>query len=219
MAEEVVIHLVRHGEVNNPEGVLYGRLPGYHLSNRGLEMADVVADHLAELPITQLRTSPLERARETLEPIAAKFPHLTPELDARLIEADNLLQGQVFGPSHKAVKNPTNWWLFRNPLRPSWGEPYEQIAHRMHNAILDAVHATDPGSAAVLVSHQNPIWTVRRFLEGKRLATMPGKRLCTLASVTSLSFQGNDLVGIDYAEPAKALLGPDANAAFSSGSN
>ena len=111
MAKEVVIHLVRHGEVHNPEGVLYGRLPGYHLSNRGREMADVVAEHLAELPITHLRTSPLERAQETLAPIAARFSELTPELDSRLIESDNLLQGQVFGPRNKAVKNPANWWL------------------------------------------------------------------------------------------------------------
>lgn len=219
MAKEVVIHLVRHGEVHNPEGVLYGRLPGYHLSNRGREMADVVAEHLAELPITHLRTSPLERAQETLAPIAARFSELTPELDSRLIESDNLLQGQVFGPRNKAVKNPANWWLFRNPMRPSWGEPYERIAHRMHGVILDAVHVTDPESAAVLVSHQNPIWTVRRFLEGKPLATMPGKRQCTLASVTSFTFQGDKVVAIDYAEPAKALLGADANAAFSSGSN
>lgn len=219
MAKEVVIHLVRHGEVHNPEGVLYGRLPGYHLSNRGREMADVVADYLADSVVTHLRSSPLERAQETLAPIAESFPELTSELDARLIESDNLLQGQVFGSTNKAVKNPANWWLFRNPLRPSWGEPYEQIAHRMHGAILDAVHATEPDTAAVLVSHQNPIWTVRRFLEGKPLPTLPGKRECTLGSLTSLTFSGDHLVAIDYAEPAKALLGPDANAAFSSGSN
>ena len=219
MPKDVVVHLVRHGEVHNPTGVLYGRLPGYHLSNRGREMADVVAQYLSSAPITQLRTSPLERAQETLAPIAATFPELVGVVDTRLIEADSLLQGQVFGPTNKAIKNPKNWWLFRNPLRPTWGESYEEIAHRMHRAILDAVEATEPGTAAVLVSHQNPIWTVRRFFEGKSLATMPGKRRCTLGSVTSLTFRDGSIIGIDYAEPARALLGPDANAAFSSGSN
>ena len=70
-ADTTVVHLLRHGEVHNPEGVLYGRLPGYHLSELGRQMARLVADHLADRDITYVVASPLERAQETAAPIAA----------------------------------------------------------------------------------------------------------------------------------------------------
>ena len=67
------IHLMRHGEVHNPGGILYGRLPGYHLSTLGHQMAQQVADVLSASghDITRVITSPLERARETGAPTAA----------------------------------------------------------------------------------------------------------------------------------------------------
>ncbi|MDT7631452.1 MAG: hypothetical protein QOI50_3382, partial [Pseudonocardiales bacterium] len=64
------VHLLRHGEVHNPEGVLYGRLPGYRLSVRGEQQAQLVADALAEEDITVLLASPMERAQQTAAPIA-----------------------------------------------------------------------------------------------------------------------------------------------------
>jgi broad specificity phosphatase PhoE len=66
-----VVHLVRHGEVDNPEGLLYGRLPGYRLSELGREMAELVATHLESNDITHIVSSPLERAQETAAPNAA----------------------------------------------------------------------------------------------------------------------------------------------------
>ncbi len=214
-----VVHVVRHGEVDNPEGVLYGRLANFHLTGRGRQMADLVAEHLAGEPVTTLRTSPLERARETMAPIAAKFPEVELVIDDRLIEADSLFQGKVFGHNNKALLDPRNWWLLRNPLRPSWGEPYRDIAHRMHAALNDAAFAAGEGGAAVLVSHQSPIWTLRCFVEGRSLVQLPTKRQCTLGSVTSFHFTDGRISDVTYAEPARSLLGADANRAFSSGSN
>ena len=130
-----LVHLVRHGEVHNPEGVLYARLPGFHLNARGRLIAQRVAEHLAGAPVADLRSSPLERATDTMEPIAAVFPEVTVRIDDRLIEADSLLQGQVFGKHNRAVFDPRNWPLFRNPARPSWGEPYQRIAERMLEAL------------------------------------------------------------------------------------
>lgn len=214
-----VVHVVRHGEVDNPEGVLYGRLSGFHLTARGAQMAELVAEHLQNQPVTTLRTSPLERARATMAPIAAAFPEVPVVIDDRLIEADSLFQGKVFGKNNKALLDPRNWWLLRNPLRPSWGEPYRDIAARMHAALNDAAYAAGDGGAAVLVSHQSPIWTLRCFVEGRSLVQLPTRRQCTLGSVTSFHFKDGRIVDVTYAEPARELLGADANRAFSSGSN
>lgn len=217
-SEETQVHVVRHGEVRNPDGVLYGRLPDFHLTERGQAMARRVAAHLAGEPVTHLRTSPLERARETMAPIAAEFAEVPVVADDRLIEADSLLEGQVFGRTNKALLDPRNWWLFRNPLRPSWGEPYLDIATRMHAAICDAARAAGAGKAAVVVSHQSPIWNLRCCVEGRRLAQLPTARRCSLASVTTFTFLAGRIIDVSYAEPAKDLLGADGNRAFSSGS-
>ena len=63
MTERTVVHLLRHGEVHNPEGVLYGRIPDYHLSNLGQEMAQRIAEVTADRDITYVVSSPLERAQ------------------------------------------------------------------------------------------------------------------------------------------------------------
>ena len=70
MAEKTVVHLLRHGEVNNPTGVVYGRLPGYHLSDRGRLMAVAAARFFAERPVVSVFSSPLQRAQETAAPVA-----------------------------------------------------------------------------------------------------------------------------------------------------
>jgi broad specificity phosphatase PhoE len=203
-----VVHLMRHGEVHNPEGILYGRLPGYYLSELGREMAEMVARFLAPKDVVRVVASPLERAQETAGPIAAAFD-LPIETDDRLIEAGNYFEGKTFGVGDGALSKPSTWPRLVNPFTPSWGEPYEAIAARMLGAIADA-RAAAHGHEAVLVSHQLPVWTVRNKLEGKRLWHDPRKRECTLASLTSLTFDDDRLVSLDYSEPAASLL-PGAN--------
>ncbi|MFB0944461.1 MAG: histidine phosphatase family protein, partial [Candidatus Nanopelagicales bacterium] len=61
------VHLLRHGEVYNPQGVLYGRLPGYFLSDLGRKMADRAASALANRDIATVISSPMERAQQTAE--------------------------------------------------------------------------------------------------------------------------------------------------------
>jgi broad specificity phosphatase PhoE len=206
------VHLVRHGEVENPEGVLYGRLPEYHLSGRGRAMADLVADHLAGREIAAVISSPLERAQETAAPIAA--PHnLEVRSDEDLVEAENYFQGLTFGVGDGSLRHVRHWPRLVNPFRPSWGEPYAQVVGRMLRAVtgaLAAARAAGPGQEAVLVSHQLPIWVTRRHLEHRRLWHDPRKRQCSLCSVTSLTYDGDRFVSLSYAEPAAALL-PGAN--------
>jgi broad specificity phosphatase PhoE len=206
-----VVHLMRHGEVDNPQGVLYGRLPGYRLSELGREMADLVARFLADHDVVRVVASPLERAQETAVPIAEA--HALPvETDDRLIEADNYFEGKTFGVGDGALSKPSVWPRLLNPLKPSWGEPYVEIATRMLGAIADARTAAY-GHEAVLVSHQLPVWTVRNKLEGKRLWHDPRKRECALASLTSLTYTGGELTSITYTEPAAELVGRAAKKA------
>jgi broad specificity phosphatase PhoE len=204
MSEITVVHLMRHGEVDNPSGVLYGRLPGYHLSDLGRKMADRVAEYLAGRDITHVVASPLERAQETAAPVAA-VRSLETATDDRLIEAENIFQGKTFGVGDGALKNPRNWKHLVNPFKPSWGEPYVDQVVRM-KAALDAARDAARGHEAVCVSHQLPIWIVRSFVERRRLWHDPRKRQCTLASLTSFTYDGDRIVAVGYTEPARDLV-------------
>lgn len=203
-ADRTVVHLVRHGEVHNPDRILYGRLPEFHLSELGREMADIVATHLAENDITHVISSPLERARETAAPIAAAHD-LEIELDERALEAENAFEGRAVAGGKGIFRDPTMWKLMVNPMRPSWGEPYVDLAARMQAAV-DTARDRARGHEAVIVSHQAPIWMLRLAIEGRRFVHDPRKRQCTLASLTSLTYRGDELESLAYSEPAAALL-------------
>lgn len=198
------VHLLRHGEVFNPEKVLYGRLPGYVLSELGHEMAQRAADVLASNDITAVIASPLERAQQTAKPIADKFS-LSIGVDADLIEADNVFQGQRVAVGDGVLKHPASWRHLYNPIRPSWGEPYVDLAARMRVAVARARDEAF-GHEAVLVSHQLPIWISRLDFQGRRFVHDPRKRQCSLASLTSLVFDDEKLSAIVYTEPCADLL-------------
>jgi broad specificity phosphatase PhoE len=203
------VHLVRHGEVFNPDGILYGRLQGFGLSKLGIRMAQSAADDLAgrNRPIARLVASPLQRTRESAQPIAKHFG-LTVEIDDRIIEPTNHFEGKVM---RRALKNPVNWpWLI-NPWRPSWGEAYVSIATRMRSAVEAAFDSVDDGDV-VLVSHQLPIWITHLALTGERLPHNPSKRRCNLSSITSFAIhepaatgESRLIVEVGYVDPARDL--------------
>ncbi|MGH8867174.1 MAG: histidine phosphatase family protein [Actinomycetes bacterium] len=199
-----MVHLLRHGEVHNPDGILYGRLPGFLLSALGHQMARAAAKALGEHDVAAVVSSPLERARETAGPIAEAFG-LEPTADDRLVEADNVFEGWTFGVGDGSLRRVTHWRHLYNPFRPSWGEPYEMIAARML-AAMATVRDAVPGREAVCVSHQLPIWTVRSAVEGRRLWHDPRRRECALASLTSFTYEGEEIVGVTYTEPAAHLV-------------
>lgn len=198
--DRTVVHVMRHGEVHNPEGVLYGRLPDYHLSERGRAQAEAVAAWLAKRDIVYVVASPLERAQETAAPIAAEHG-LSIDVDNSLIESHNVFQGQRVSPGDGALRDPRNWWHLRNPRSPSWGEPYHEIAERMQAAVRRARRRGN-GHEAVCVSHQLPVETLRRSMNSETLHHFPTRRMCNLASVTSFYFDGDDYVGWGYSELA-----------------
>lgn len=195
-----IVHMMRHGEVDNPDGILYGRLPGFRLSGDGQAQARKVADTLADHDVKAVFASPLQRAQETATPIAAAhgIPILTND---DLIEADNVFEGLKVSVGDGALSKPRHWPKLRDPFTPSWGEPYIQLAHRMLAAANKARDAAR-GHEAVCVSHQLPVYTLRRFLEGQRLWHYPRRRQCSLASLTSLIYDDDALVDIIYSEPA-----------------
>jgi broad specificity phosphatase PhoE len=199
-----LIHLVRHGEVHNPTGVLYGRLPGYHLSELGHAMAAAAAGELAGHPITGLYASPLQRAQESAQPWAEAFG-LPIQTDERLIEPTNKFEGKKFEFGPAVLLHPQAWPWVVNPLRPSWGEPYLSVIQRMLAAIGDAHAAADSGEV-VMVSHQMPIVMVQRALAGQRPFHDPRKRRCSLSSITTLEKRGDRFVEVGYQEPAAELL-------------
>jgi broad specificity phosphatase PhoE len=199
-----VVHLLRHGEVFNPEKVLYGRLPGYRLSELGEQMADRAAQFLRNNDITVVTASPLERAQQTAIPVAAVH-NLMIGSDVDLIEADNVFEGQRVSVGDGVLRQPQAWKYLYNPFKPSWGEPYKVLAERMQRAVYRAREQAH-GHEAVLVSHQLPIWIARLAFENARFAHDPRKRQCSLASLTSFTFDDDVLTAIVYTEPSADLL-------------
>lgn len=197
---------MRHGQVHNPDGLLYGRLEGFGLSELGHQMAARMGEHWRDVPLTHLRCSPLQRAQETLAPTAELHPDLPVTTDERLIEAANKFEGMVFGGDNSALRDPKMFWHMRNPIRPSWGEPYQEIGARMHAAIKDAAADAGDGGQALVVSHQLPIWIARRYAEGRTGVHDPRRRQCTLCSVTTFTVRDGQITGVDYAEPVADLL-------------
>lgn len=199
----------------NPDGILYGRLPGFGLSKLGHRMAQAAADELQQRsrPVSALRVSPLQRTRESAAPIAAAFA-VEPEIDESIIEPTNRFEGTRM---KLAVRKPAYWPYLVNPLRPSWGEPYKSIERRMLAAVEQAFDSVDSGDV-VLVSHQLPIWVTHLSVSGERFPHDPRKRRCALSSITSfervmVEAEGADpsaekvrrLVEVGYVEPAASL--------------
>ncbi len=211
-----IVHLLRHGEVHNPQGILYGRSTGFHLSERGHAMADRIADRIGNRDITHVIASPLERAQETAAPLAAALG-LSVDIDERVVESSNVFEGKRFDIRDSILRQPQIWKKLWNPFRPSWGEPYKDIVARMWPAVMDARQAAE-GHEAVLVSHQLPIWITRLKAEGRSFLHDPRRRQCTLCSLTSFTFDGERLVSVGYSEPAGDLIPlADRSAPFSAG--
>ncbi|MBV9380015.1 MAG: histidine phosphatase family protein [Streptosporangiaceae bacterium] len=201
MSDTTIIHLLRHGEVENPSGIIYGRLPGYHLSANGRMMAAAAADFFAERPVVALFSSPLDRTVETAGPVAERLG-LEIVTDERLVEPWNHFEGMIFGVGDGSLRHPRHWRRLVNPFLPSWGEPYSHVVARVA-AVMERARLAAEGREAVCVSHQLPIWVTRRGAEGRHLWHNPRRRECALGSVTSFTYSGDRITGISYVVPAR----------------
>lgn len=201
------LHLVRHGEVHNPDGVLYGRLPEFRLSELGHGMAEAAALELAgsDRRVGRLIASPLERTLQSAQPIGSAFA-LETQIDPRIIEPTNKFEGLPRSGPDSAFKKPRYWHRYANPLRPSWGEPYRHIAARMRAAMDEAWEAPVEGDV-VMVSHQAPIWIAHLDIAGKPLFHNPAARRCELSSITTFEKRGGRWYETGYRTPAEGLMG------------
>ncbi|MDO5533035.1 MAG: histidine phosphatase family protein [Propionibacteriaceae bacterium] len=206
--QPTIVHVCRHGQVENPDHVLYGRLDGFGLSELGRRMAERLADHFADTPLARLATSPLQRARETLAPIAARHPDLEVTVEERLLEAENVFEGRSFGRYSQKLLNPAHWWHLRNPFKPSWGEPYPALAARVRAALDELAASVPAGGQALAVSHQLPIYVARLVAEGRGFVHNPAGRECRQASVTSFHYVEGRVVQVAYSEPCADLYPP-----------
>jgi broad specificity phosphatase PhoE len=193
------VHLVRHGEVENPKGVIYGRLPGYNLSKRGEEQVAEASRHLAAANVGAIWSSPLERAQETARMIAE--PHkLGVVTDDRLLESDTTFQGA--GRSLRAfLISPQLWWKLRNPWGPSWGESFSEIRQRMLSAVTEAL-ASAAGREIVIVSHQTPVLVARLALARRRVPPWLAGIPCATASVTTVVVEDGRVIEDSYFVPS-----------------
>ncbi|RFT26000.1 histidine phosphatase family protein [Gardnerella vaginalis] len=201
------IHFVRHGEVENPNHVLYERLPGFHLSNRGLKMAQATAKYIATVPqmrgISAIYSSPLERTQETAQQIANALQIGPIILDNRLIEAENNFRGKRIGYGEGALWKNNNWKLVSNLWKPSWGESYKSIAARVGDFAREQVK-NHPGEQIVAVTHESPIWSYRHLLETGHAEHNMLLRKTALASITSITYDCTNMnvLSITYVDPA-----------------
>ncbi|MFD0704726.1 histidine phosphatase family protein [Alloscardovia venturai] len=215
--QQTTVHLIRHGEVYNPDRVLYERLPGFHLSERGFRMAHATGRFIANNPHmnspTAIFSSPLDRTIDTVTAIAeemGKVPDNHPEriydviaTDERIIEARNEFRGKRIGYGDGALWRNNNWKLVSNLWKPSWGESYKEIAARVQDFVFEKVDAY-PGQYIFAVMHESPIWSFRHMLETGHPEHNMLLRKTALASITSLTFEvgSHELISIGYADPA-----------------
>jgi broad specificity phosphatase PhoE len=195
----VTIHLVRHGQVENPKGVIYGRLPGFHLSEIGRRQAEAAAERLADADVGALWSSPLERAQETAQAIGAHH-EISIVTDERITESRTTLEGAAHNLG-TFLRSPKSWFSFRNPWTPSWGESFTDIKERMLQAVEGAVAAAD-GHEVVLVSHQTPVLVTRLALAQRHVPPWLAFTPCETGSVTSLELQGSRVLSASYFAPS-----------------
>ena len=152
-----LLHLVRHGQVENPEKIVYGRQRGWRLSERGRKEAEEVARHLGGRPVARVYTSPLERAVQTATVVAGACGcEVEPRED--LVEA--LLCQPWEGMRWRDVRlgRAREWarYLFRPHELTDVEEDLCALAERMARA-LRALAAEHPGAQVVVVSHGDPL--------------------------------------------------------------
>ena len=163
---EATLYLVRHGEVHNPDHVVYSDLPGFGLSERGRAQAEAAAERLAGASVARVLSSPLERALETARLIAR--PHgLTPEVDPQLTEWRMLhrWRGQTWESVEADRPHEFRGYLDA-PLELAWAdESLEALTSRVVAAIERAADA----GPVVVVAHQDPIQAARLALTHRSL--------------------------------------------------
>ncbi len=121
MTQSTTIHFIRHGEVHNPQQILYGRLPEYRLSENGQQQARAAGAFMGTRPLAAIFSSPQPRTQETAGYIAQHHPELIVTVDQRLDEIHSPYQGRPL--SELAAMG---WDLYSN-IDPEFEQPGDVV--------------------------------------------------------------------------------------------
>jgi broad specificity phosphatase PhoE len=182
-----IIHLVRHGEVLNPDNIRYGRLPGWHLSDEGRKQVEQTSLFFVKRPIVHIYSSPLERTQQTATILALAFPHVPITLDDRISEVKT-------GAEYEG-KPRTDAFIYPKESQPDF-ESEPDIAHRLQGFIEEKI-AQHSGQEIIAVTHGDPIALMTHFYLYNKLS-VTGGMYPYFASVFSLCFEGHDMKTIWY---------------------
>lgn len=216
------LYLVRHCDVANPKGVLYGHLPGFGLSEKGRRQAHALGRFFARTPVRQIYTSPLERARETARIIASYLPDVTVTVTPELTEArfGRYLQG--VRPRDVLWRRPL--WLV-HMIRPGAlpnDETVAEMAARVRAPLLRLLR-DHPGRGGLCISHGDPIQAF--WVEADGRSPFALHRLqCAKGGVLELDYDASgqlvakryrspeDVAALAAASPDSSLLEPSSHA-------
>jgi broad specificity phosphatase PhoE len=173
---------VRHAQVWNPEGVVYARLPGFHLSDQGRQEAAALGDSLRAAPVQAIYASPLERASETAEILAA--PHgLSVVVDDRLVEWSFWVHWQGLPWARIRERDPELLDLYADdPASTKLDEPLRVAADRVMAWARDAERAV-PDGLVLGVTHEAPLAAALLAGSGSGLGAFHTTHLPHLATV------------------------------------
>ena len=189
---KTTLYLMRHGQVHNPDDILYGRLPGYFLSADGIEQAQAAGAWLADKHIAAIYSSPMERALQTAGIVSQHIGGLTPVNDERIIEVRTPFEGEPI--AKLAAKG---WDLYTG------NEPPNETPATVLDRVLeffDAVIETHQGESVLAVAHGDILVFPWLHAQGQRPDALMKDRLMdyalpvdypATASIMVFEFQGS----------------------------
>lgn len=197
MKERTYIYLVRHGEVENPSKIIYGRLPGYRLSKRGELQVKKLAEFFKNLKLDAIYSSPLLRSRQTASSIRTFHKDLQINYSKPLLEINNKLwEGLSWTERDSSLVN-----IYKNTptkMNTPGLESMSSLEKRVSKKI-DELLKRYTGGKIVVVSHADPIRVATLHYQKESIDKLH-ERICTNASITTLVFNGIHLVESRYKE-------------------
>ena len=209
MQQRTRLYLVRHCDVANPHGVLYGYLPGFGLSAKGLAQAESLGQRLAGQPVRMIRTSPLERARQTTSIIARHLDSPEVIVDDDLVEARFGIYLQGVPYAQVPWRRPLWWVHMAYPGLLRRDERVGAMAGRVERSLERLLESVGDGTG-VCVSHGDPIqafWITYLHRHPWALHHLQ----CAKGGLLALDYESGKLVKVTYVPPQVAAAPPAAD--------
>ncbi len=204
------LYLVRHCDVRNPAGVLYGHLPGFPLSEKGVRQAHALGRFFRDKPVRRIFTSPLERARQTADAIASYLPGVPVDECEGLLEAKFGFYLQGIRPRDVPYRRPL-WFIHMIwPGLLPIDERVPAIAARVQRP-LSRLLDEYPGEAGICVSHGDPIQAFWVDADGRPPYALH-RLQCMKGGMLELVYEGRRLSSVTYRSPA-SIMALDSEAA------